>query len=67
MIHSYNKLPDAVGGHKSNISLKFEPLATLYSLLLGGWIAKWPGISVWLCLWYHFCRDVDKWLSLKRA
>lgn len=36
MIHSYNKLPDAVGGHKSNISLKFKPLYNpLFGSLLG--------------------------------
>lgn len=38
MIYSYNKLPDVHGGHKSNISLKFEALTTLHladTMLLG--------------------------------
>lgn len=34
MIYSYNKLPDAFGGHKSNISLKFGELTTLHLVVI---------------------------------
>lgn len=60
MIHSYNKLPDVLGGHKSNISLKFEWLTTLHLET----VIRFSGTTVRESL---FCSDVRPTCEMETA